>query len=195
MACAVLPTATSHDPATAGHCDQFRTAPNPTRGKASGKRAHAMRPYECSRRVSPLSLIKDLPMPNATEITSATETITMPQLGESVTEGRLGRWLKEVGERVEKYEPLVEVETDKVNSEIPSPYAGTLINILVPENTTVPVGTGICTIGAPETAERAASEPILEVSGTNGDRPEEVPNDIELLRARSSPVVRRIAAE
>ncbi len=101
-------------------------------------------------------------MPNAIETvptTTTTETITMPQLGESVTEGRLGRWLKEVGERVEKYDPLVEVETDKVNSEIPSPYAGTLITILVPENTTVPVGTGICTIGTPEAADRAASRP------------------------------------
>ena len=51
--------------------------------------------------------------------------LTMPQLGESVTEGTVGRWLKALGERVDKYEPLVEVETDKVTTEIPSPVAGT----------------------------------------------------------------------
>ena len=48
----------------------------------------------------------------------------MPQLGESVTEGTIGNWLKQVGDRIEKYEPLVEVDTDKVNAEIPSPVAG-----------------------------------------------------------------------
>ena len=58
-------------------------------------------------------------------------TVTMPQLGESVTEGMVGNWLKEVGERIEKYDPLCEVTTDKVNSEIPSPVSGVLVEILV----------------------------------------------------------------
>jgi 2-oxoisovalerate dehydrogenase E2 component (dihydrolipoyl transacylase) len=57
--------------------------------------------------------------------------VTMPQLGESVAEGTIGSWLKKLGDRVEKYEPLVEVVTDKVNAEVPSPFAGTLTAILV----------------------------------------------------------------
>lgn len=71
----------------------------------------------------------------------------MPQLGETVTEGTVGRWLKKVGDQVDKYEPLLEVETDKVASEIPSPFAGTLTSILAQEGTTVPVGAPICEIG------------------------------------------------
>ena len=64
--------------------------------------------------------------------------VTMPQLGESVAEGTIGRWLKKPGDRVEKYEPIVEVITDKVNAEVPSPFAGTLTAILVEEGATVP---------------------------------------------------------
>lgn len=70
----------------------------------------------------------------------------MPQLGETVTEGTVGRWLKKVGESVAKYEPLLEIETDKVASEIPSPFAGTLGAILAEEGTTVPVGAPVCEI-------------------------------------------------
>lgn len=85
----------------------------------------------------------------------------MPQLGETVTEGTVGRWLKKVGDSVEKYEPLLEVETDKVASEIPSPFAGTLTSILAQEGTTVPVGAPICEIGG------AASEPASSTPSTN----------------------------
>lgn len=73
-------------------------------------------------------------------------TVSMPQLGESVTEGTIGRWLKQPGEQVDKYEPLVEVTTDKVNAEIPSPYAGVLQEIIVPEGETVDVGALIAVI-------------------------------------------------
>jgi 2-oxoisovalerate dehydrogenase E2 component (dihydrolipoyl transacylase) len=64
--------------------------------------------------------------------------VTMPQLGESVAEGTIGRWLKKPGDRVEKYEPIVEVITDKVNAEVPSPFAGVLTAILAEEGATVP---------------------------------------------------------
>ena len=64
--------------------------------------------------------------------------VTMPQLGESVAEGTIGRWLKKPGDRVEKYEPIVEVVTDKVNAEVPSPFAGVLTAILAEEGATVP---------------------------------------------------------
>jgi len=73
-------------------------------------------------------------------------TITMPQLGETVTEGTVERWLKQPGEPVEKYEPFVEVSTDKVNSEVPAPVSGTMRDILVQEGTTVATGTPIAVI-------------------------------------------------
>jgi len=69
--------------------------------------------------------------------------IVVPQLGESVAEGTVSKWLKAVGDRVRKEEPLVEIQTDKINVEIPSPAEGTLEKILVQEGTTVLVGTEI----------------------------------------------------
>lgn len=70
----------------------------------------------------------------------------IPQLGESVTEGLLASWLKQVGDEVEIDEPLFEVTTDKVNVEIPSEYSGILKEIVVPEGTKVEVGTIVCRI-------------------------------------------------
>ena len=75
-------------------------------------------------------------------------TVIMPQLGESVTEGTVTRWIKQPNDPVALDEPLVEVDTEKVNVEIPSPFAGTLTVILVPEGSTVPVGTPIAEIAA-----------------------------------------------
>ena len=80
--------------------------------------------------------------------------IELPQVGESVTEGVIAKWLKQPGERVEKYEPLVEVMTDKVNMEVPSPYAGTLVRILVDEGDTVPMGEPICEMDVEEVSDR-----------------------------------------
>jgi len=82
--------------------------------------------------------------------------VTMPQLGESVAEGTIGRWLKKPGDRVEKYESLVEVITDKVNAEVPSPFAGTLTAILVEEGATVPNDTPIAEIETADAGEAAA---------------------------------------
>src|SRR3954449_6782461 len=75
------------------------------------------------------------------------ERVTMPALGESVTEGTVTRWLKQVGDTVAVDEPLLEVSTDKVDTEIPSPVAGTLQEILVGEDDTVPVGADLAVIG------------------------------------------------
>jgi 2-oxoglutarate dehydrogenase E2 component (dihydrolipoamide succinyltransferase) len=72
--------------------------------------------------------------------------VTMPQLGETVTEGTITRWLKQVGERVEADEPLFEVSTDKVDSEVPAPGAGVVTEILVPEGDTVEVGTRLAVV-------------------------------------------------
>src|SRR5829696_6784591 len=70
----------------------------------------------------------------------------MPQLGESVAEGTIGKWLKQPGDHVAKYEPLLEVITDKVNAEVPSPFEGTLKEILVEEGATVPNNAEIAVI-------------------------------------------------
>jgi 2-oxoisovalerate dehydrogenase E2 component (dihydrolipoyl transacylase) len=90
--------------------------------------------------------------------------VTMPQLGESVAEGTIGRWLKKVGDPVEKYEPLVEVITDKVNAEVPSPFAGTLTAILAEEGATVPNEAPIAEIEPAEGAEAAAAEASVGVA-------------------------------
>src|SRR3954463_3976999 len=74
-------------------------------------------------------------------------SVTMPALGESVTEGTVTRWLKQEGEQVEVDEPLLEVSTDKVDTEIPSPAAGVLSKILVAEDETVEVGAELAVIG------------------------------------------------
>ncbi|MGA8533180.1 MAG: biotin/lipoyl-containing protein, partial [Candidatus Tumulicola sp.] len=73
-------------------------------------------------------------------------TITMPQLGETVTEGTVAQWLKKIGDPVEKYEAFVEVSTDKVNAEVPSPVTGTIREVLVKEGETVATGTPIAVI-------------------------------------------------
>jgi pyruvate dehydrogenase E2 component (dihydrolipoamide acetyltransferase) len=90
-------------------------------------------------------------------------SVTMPQLGESVSEGTVTRWLKKEGERVEADEPLLEVSTDKVDTEIPSPVAGVVTGIKVQEDETVEVGVELATIDeggeAGGTAEEAAPEP------------------------------------
>ncbi len=85
----------------------------------------------------------------------------MPELGESVTEGTVTRWLKKVGDKVEVDEPLVEVSTDKVDTEIPSPVAGTLLSITAEEDDTVAVGGELAKIGEPRPrpAEKPEPEP------------------------------------
>ena len=86
-------------------------------------------------------------------------SVTMPALGESVTEGTVTTWLKQVGDTVELDEPIVEVSTDKVDSEVPSPVAGVLLETLVPEDETVEVGTEIARIGDASEASAPAAAP------------------------------------
>ena len=106
------------------------------------------------------------------------ETVNLPALGESVTEGTVTRWLKEVGEEVAVDEPLVEVSTDKVDTEIPSPVAGVLQEILVQEDETVEVGAPLAKIGDGEGSsdessdgddEDAAAEEENKASGASDD--------------------------
>jgi len=84
--------------------------------------------------------------------------LKMPKLGESVTEGTIGKWLKQPGEKVNKYDLLVEVQTDKVNTEIPSPVSGTLKEVKVQEGQTVPIGTLLAVFDTAD-GEVAAAQP------------------------------------
>jgi 2-oxoglutarate dehydrogenase E2 component (dihydrolipoamide succinyltransferase) len=93
--------------------------------------------------------------------------ITMPQLGETVTEGTITKWFKQVGEAVAEDEPLFEVSTDKVDSEVPSPMSGTLVEIKVPEGETVDVGVVLAVIGDAGEAPAPAAAP--EADGEAGD--------------------------
>src|SRR3972149_6221093 len=74
--------------------------------------------------------------------------VIMPQLGESVVEGTVSKWLKAEGQTVAEFEPLLEINTDKVDTEIPSPASGVLLKVLVPEGQTVQAGTVLAMIGA-----------------------------------------------
>jgi 2-oxoisovalerate dehydrogenase E2 component (dihydrolipoyl transacylase) len=127
--------------------------------------------------------------------------IKMPQLGESVTEGTVDRWLKKEGDYVRRDEPIVEVVTDKVNAEIPSPYEGKLVRISVGEGTTIPIGVEIAVIelaGADaEAAEAAgpASEPAAAAASTAPAQAAPAAAAPSGPRQRLSPVVRRLAEE
>ncbi|KQY24888.1 dihydrolipoamide acetyltransferase [Cellulomonas sp. Root485] len=120
--------------------------------------------------------------PAAVEQGGTGENVTLPALGESVTEGTVTRWLKAVGDEVALDEPLLEISTDKVDTEIPSPFAGTLQQILVQEDETVQVGAVLAVIGsgsapaaAPQEsapAEEKAPEPAPEPEKTPEPEPE-----------------------
>jgi 2-oxoisovalerate dehydrogenase E2 component (dihydrolipoyl transacylase) len=137
-------------------------------------------------------------------------TVTMPQLGESVTEGTIQQWLKQPGDAVERYESIAEVNTDKVNAEIPSPVAGTMGEHLVGEGAVVPVGQPICRIEGEDAPSAAASasepaaaaadaapQPVAAAAGTaeraaapRGDAAPPAPEGMHL-----TPAVRMLARE
>ncbi|MDE3112890.1 MAG: 2-oxo acid dehydrogenase subunit E2 [Chloroflexota bacterium] len=108
----------------------------------------------------------------------ATFELKMPKLGESVTEGTIGKWLKQPGDKVEKYDLLVEVQTDKVNTEIPSEVTGTLKEIKVQEGETVPVGVLLAVFETAQ-AEAAAAAPALTTVGGAGTAPAAGPRPAE----------------
>ncbi len=150
----------------------------------------------------------------------AASEVVMPQMGESITEGTVSKWLKAVGDKIEKDEPLLEISTDKVDAEVPSPVAGTLLEIRVNEGDTVEVGSIVGLVGA-EGAVAAASSPepvstpeqpkaaaavgsnaavstlaVNAAPASNGnDAPIGDQTLDELRKTRSSPLVRNIAKE
>src|SRR5437899_7132110 len=132
----------------------------------------------------------------------ALSPIKMPQLGESVTEGTVDRWLKNEGDFVKRDEPLVEVITDKVNAEIPSPFEGKLVKITAAQGETVQVGAVIAQIetaaAASDKAEPSAKQPQAAVSEAAAEAPGpavQAPAPGGDGNARLSPAVRKLAAE
>ena len=112
--------------------------------------------------------------------------VTMPQLGESVAEGTIGKWLKQPGDHVDKYEPLVEVVTDKVNAEVPSPFEGILREILAEEGSVVPNNADIAVIETADDAASGAEAPAAPTAATAA-APDEAPAAAEAT-AKEAPV-------
>ncbi len=150
---------------------------------------------------------------------STAEPVVMPQMGESITEGTITRWLKKVGDRVERDEMIFEISTDKVDAEIPAPVAGILVEIKHPEGATVAVGETVGFIGDSIGASTGNSAPVAEQAAQTAvadamsaetpgvqatppplalaapDKPRHEQTLDELRRTRSSPLVRNIAKE
>ncbi|MCH7857188.1 MAG: 2-oxo acid dehydrogenase subunit E2 [Gemmatimonadetes bacterium] len=136
----------------------------------------------------------------------------MPQMGESIAEGTVSKWLKQVGDPVERDEPILEISTDKVDAEIPSPESGTLVEVRIQEGETVEIGTVVAYIdteaGAaitPTAGDATAPTPVTDtddpISPPAESRPDAGPSASapataeERIQTRSTPVVRKIAAE
>src|SRR5436190_538873 len=143
------------------------------------------------------------------------EEVKMPQMGESIAEGTIVRWLKKVGDQVKRDEPLFEISTDKVDAEIPSPTSGTLLEIKVQESETVAVNTVVAIVGSGDAKPAPAAEskpvapppaPPVAASAPPVSAPPAAPPSAQAAAAgsgigvgshglRSSPVVQKIAAE
>ena len=130
--------------------------------------------------------------------------VVMPQMGESIAEGTIVRWIKKVGDAVDRDEPLFEISTDKVDAEIPSPAAGVVLDIAVKEGETVAVNSVVATIGA--AGEAAAAAPVAAAPAQPAAAQQAAPAAAEAIPTtdaaasngrpqRSSPLVRRIAKE
>jgi 2-oxoglutarate dehydrogenase E2 component (dihydrolipoamide succinyltransferase) len=126
--------------------------------------------------------------------------VLMPQMGESITEGTITKWLKKVGDTVQRDEPIFEISTDKVDAEIPSPVAGTLTEIKAAEGSTVSVNTVVAVIGGAAAKQAGAtaaptppSAPIPQAKAPVAEVPAPAPASGE--RPRSSPLVRKIAKD
>ena len=113
--------------------------------------------------------------------------VVMPQMGESIAEGTITKWLKQVGDRVERDEPLFEISTDKVDAEIPSPAAGTLTEIRFKEGETVEINTTVAVLDGGATAGAAPASPTTETAG-RGAEPEQKQSEVTAAKAQSAEV-------
>ncbi|MFI5264276.1 MAG: biotin/lipoyl-containing protein, partial [Candidatus Kapaibacterium sp.] len=105
------------------------------------------------------------------------QAVVMPKMGESITEGTILRWLKKEGDTVKKDEPIVEISTDKVDTEVPSPFAGTLTKISAREKETIAVGATLAFIssGSAQTAPAPESKPAAPTAAAQASKPVESP--------------------
>ncbi len=201
--------------ATIGAADEV-ASPSPEPQIQSPKTETQTEPTEVEDVPAPAIIADSVPSASAQETAPGyAAEVVMPQMGESITEGTVSKWLRSVGDDIAKDEPLLEISTDKVDAEVPSPAAGKLLSINVDEGQTVEVGTVLALVGAagaavspkskpespksepakpagPEIATEAAAPQVKAVSaGSNGS---DVKVD-ELRRTKSSPLVRSIAKE
>ena len=125
--------------------------------------------------------------------------VLMPQMGESITEGTLTKWLKKVGDTVQRDEPIFEISTDKVDAEIPSPTGGVLTEIRVLEGSTVSINTVVGTIGGGAAPLAAAPKPVQpalpSVKDGHPTQASQAASPVQSGPIRSSPLVRKIASE
>ncbi|MEQ1644524.1 MAG: biotin/lipoyl-containing protein, partial [Pyrinomonadaceae bacterium] len=162
--------------------------------------------------------VTEAPVESTAPPTTASATaaeVVMPQMGESITEGTVSKWLKAVGDKIEKDEALLEISTDKVDAEVPSPAAGTLLAINVQEGETVEVGSVLALVGAeggapvtspkseaasaaptptPEPVAPPVAAPAVQARAASASVNGNATLD-ELRRTKSSPLVRNIAKE
>ena len=122
----------------------------------------------------------------------AIEKMKMPQLGESVTEGTISNWLVKPGDHVEKYDPIAEVMTDKVNAEVPSSFTGTIKELLIEEGETVPVGELICSIETEGTGTDTEDKPETAPVKVENQQGKGAPSE---AKPRFSPAVLRLSEE
>ena len=115
------------------------------------------------------------------------ETVLLPQVGESVVEGTIGKWLKQPGDTVRRYEPLVEIVTDKVTMEVPSPVAGELLRVLAAEGETLPMGAPIAEVGAPGETP-ATSDPPAAAAPASAPAPAAPAGTVGYLMRDVTPV-------
>ena len=136
-----------------------------------------------------------------TNIAGSGTEVLMPQMGESITEGTITKWLKKVGDTVQRDEPIFEISTDKVDAEIPSPVAGTLTEIKIGEGKTVTINTVVAVIGgaAGKAAPAPAAAPVAPSAPAPAATPTPTPAPAAAATAgdhpRSSPLVRKIAKD
>jgi 2-oxoglutarate dehydrogenase E2 component (dihydrolipoamide succinyltransferase) len=174
-------------------------------GSASTPAAPASSPAKAETAAAPAA---DSATPAAVDTSAAVQAsapttsgagtdVLMPQMGESITEGTITKWLKKVGDNVQRDEPIFEISTDKVDAEIPSPVAGVLSEIKVPEGSTVTINTVVAVIGgaAGKPAAPAAATPAAPAPATPAVAAAPVPAAAEGERVRSSPLVRKIAKD
>jgi pyruvate dehydrogenase E2 component (dihydrolipoamide acetyltransferase) len=120
------------------------------------------------------------------------QSFKLPDLGEGLTEGEVARWLVSEGQEIAEDDPLVEIQTDKATVEIPSPYAGTVLKILVAEGEVAPVGTILVFVGGPDETLPESEAPSLNL--TRGDSRAAMPAPVG-AKVQATPLVRRIAGE